>query len=384
MRTTKIKEKQPPGKRPRGRPVGLRKMPDGTWVYKDDIPKYLENKARMRKAAQDAGEEPRDDELAAIELEESAAPKPRLCIKRIVQSGKGRLTKHEIPLVTVASAFKDLPCIVEDAAYVLPDAEFQALVDLCIKNQFLQKCFNEDLEAREYWCLIDAVSLHPKLIFTKTKYPMDVGMVDILGIVDILINGRPSEDVVHSCTGIACMIPVKHLGNTKEQYVKAKVKNPKCQYCFESLIPAVPDNKSLQKFVLVACGEFKTHAVLDLSNQPIKVSPEPQADEYDRDSGSDVDFDPEDAPDNDPDEGTAMDLPSRKMPAYMRDSPEDGFWDPFIDKVAHRRPLQDEDLYYLGTHLDRQDYESLSDGAFRRSNHQLGDDGGFENFDDID
>lgn len=74
---------------------------------------------------------------------------------------------------------------------------------------------------------------------------------------------------------------------------------------------------------------------------------------------------------------------SNKHTSYL-DTDIDDYYDNLIDKpsVKTRRPLTDDDIYYPGTNKDKRDFENLSDGGFRKTNHGLSDDNGFDNYQD--
>lgn len=76
-------------------------------------------------------------------------------------------------------------------------------------------------------------------------------------------------------------------------------------------------------------------------------------------------------------------LASNKHISYL-DTDIDDYYDNLIDKpsVKTRRPLTDDDIYYTGTNKDKRDFENLSDGGFRKTNHGLSDDNGFDNYQD--
>ena len=94
--------------------------------------------------------------------------------------------------------------------------------------------------------------------------------------------------------------------------------------------------------------------------------------------------DDEDKEDEEDDDESFDDNTSFSKHSSYLDMNIDDYYDNLIDKpsVKSKRDLTDDDIYYPGTNKDKRDFENLSDGGFRKTNHGLSDDNGFDNYND--
>lgn len=101
--------------------------------------------------------------------------------------------------------------------------------------------------------------------------------------------------------------------------------------------------------------------------------------EYDDDDENEEDYD-EDEEESIDDE--SYDRVVNKHSSYLD---MNDFYDSFIEKPYQKRTNRNftgDDIYYPGTDKDKRDFENLSDGGFRKTNHGLSDDNGFDNYQD--
>lgn len=100
------------------------------------------------------------------------------------------------------------------------------------------------------------------------------------------------------------------------------------------------------------------------------------------DDENEEDYDDDESIDDESIDDGSYDRAVNKRSSYLD---MDDFYDSFIEKPYQKRSnrnFTDDEIYYPGTDKDKRDFENLSDGGFRKANHGLSDDNGFDNYQD--